>query len=193
MTSETFQIFSMPRRSCTMTECRKAVAVNQQQAGEFIHRVPSPVTSHPNSWSAQSAPSVRPTVRKSHDIIVHRRTALSQPSSVRAGGQRRDAERERDGHADEAQIEQRRMNRHVVVLEQGVQASPVGVLRGEERREGVVVQRHRRQEEHIYGRDGRDRPGISGRYRSRFTMIATLPNAARSVTQNMTEPSRPPQ
>ena len=35
MTSETFQIFSMLRRSCTMSECRKAVAVNQGSRPAF--------------------------------------------------------------------------------------------------------------------------------------------------------------
>jgi hypothetical protein len=35
MTSETFQTRSMPRRSCTITECRKAVAVNHGRAPAF--------------------------------------------------------------------------------------------------------------------------------------------------------------
>ncbi len=35
MTSEMFQIFSMPRRSCTMTECRNAVAVNHGSRPAF--------------------------------------------------------------------------------------------------------------------------------------------------------------
>ena len=43
-----------------------------------------------------------------------------------AGGERRDAERERDRHPDEARVERRRMDRHPVVLQQRVQALAVG-------------------------------------------------------------------
>ena len=35
MTSVTFHTRSMPRRSCTMTECRNAVAVNQGRSAAF--------------------------------------------------------------------------------------------------------------------------------------------------------------
>ena len=35
MTSEMFQTFSIPRRSCTITECRKAVAVNHGNRAAF--------------------------------------------------------------------------------------------------------------------------------------------------------------
>ena len=35
MTSETFQTFSMPRRSCTMTECSSAVPVNHGSRPAF--------------------------------------------------------------------------------------------------------------------------------------------------------------
>ena len=35
VTSETFHTRSMPRRSCTITECRKAVAVNHGSAPAF--------------------------------------------------------------------------------------------------------------------------------------------------------------
>jgi hypothetical protein len=35
--------------------------------------------------------------------------------------------------------------------------------------------------------------GISSRWRSRLTRMATLPKQASSVAQNMIEPSRPPQ
>ena len=35
ITSETFQTRSMPRRSCTITECRNAVAVNHGSSPAF--------------------------------------------------------------------------------------------------------------------------------------------------------------
>ena len=43
MTSETFQTFSMPRRSCTITECRNAVAGEPRQQAGVLDRIPAPV------------------------------------------------------------------------------------------------------------------------------------------------------
>ena len=78
-------------------------------------------------------PSVRPNDRNSQLNIVQRRTARSHESSRWPVIERRDAERERNRHADEAGVERRRMNRHPVVLQQRVQPLAVGRRRASER------------------------------------------------------------
>ena len=81
MTSVTFQTRSMPRRSWTITECRKAVAVNQGSAPAFSTGSHPQKPPQPSSSYAQIMPSVRPSDRKNHENIVQRRTARSQESS----------------------------------------------------------------------------------------------------------------
>ena len=81
ITSETFQARSIPRRSCTITEWRNAVAVNHGSSpafstGSHIQHPPQPSSSY-----AQIIPRPRPIDRNSQAIIVQRRTARSQESS----------------------------------------------------------------------------------------------------------------
>ena len=81
MTSVTFQTRSMLRRSCTITECRKAVAVNQGSAPAFSTGSQPQKPPQPSSSYAQIIPSVRPSDRNSQENIVQRRTARSHESS----------------------------------------------------------------------------------------------------------------
>ena len=81
MTSVTFHTRSMLRRSCTMTECRKAVAVNHGNRPAFSTGSQPQYPPQPSSSYAQIIPSVRPKVRNSQLTIVQRRTARSQASS----------------------------------------------------------------------------------------------------------------
>ena len=127
MTSVTFQTRSMPRRSCTMTEWRNAVAVNHGSRPAFSTGSQPQKPPHPSSSYAQSMPSVSPNERNSQPD--HRPAPDgAQPRIVEmAGDQRRDAERKRDRHRDEADVQRRRVDRHVEVLKQRVQ--PLAVRR----------------------------------------------------------------
>ena len=49
MTSDTFQARSMPRRSCTITECRNAVAVNHGSRPAFSTGSHAQNPPHPSS------------------------------------------------------------------------------------------------------------------------------------------------
>ena len=80
-----------------------------------------------------------------------------QPGVVEiAGDQRRHAERVRDRHPHKADVERRRVNDHVRVLEQRVEPPPFSRRRGEERVERVPVNDHQEQEERLDDRDDGD-------------------------------------
>ncbi len=81
MTSVTFQTRSMPRRSCTITEWRNAVAVNQGSSPAFSTGSQPQYPPHPSSSYAHSMPRVSPNDSESQPTIVQRRTARSQASS----------------------------------------------------------------------------------------------------------------
>src|SRR6185369_9073108 len=81
MTSATFQIRSILRRSCTITECRNAVAVNHGSSPAFSTGSHIQYPPQPSSSYAQIIPSVRPNVRNSQLTIVQRRTARNHESS----------------------------------------------------------------------------------------------------------------
>jgi hypothetical protein len=81
MTSDMFHTRSMLRRSCTITECRNAVAVNQGRSAAFSTGSHIQYPPQPSSSYAQIIPSIKPIVRNSQPIIVQRRTARSQASS----------------------------------------------------------------------------------------------------------------
>ena len=126
MTSVTFQMRSMLRRSWTITECRNAVAVNHGSSAGVLDRIPGPVAAPaqllvgPDHAEHEAERQEQP---RDHRPAAHR----AQPRVVEmAGDERGDAERERDRHADEARVERRRMDHHPVVLEQRVQALAVG-------------------------------------------------------------------
>ena len=81
MTSVTFHTRSMLRRSCTITEWKKAVAVNHGSTPAFSTGSHPQNPPQPSSSYAQIMPSVRPNDRKIHANIVQRRTARSHASS----------------------------------------------------------------------------------------------------------------
>ncbi len=75
------------------------------------------------------------------------------------GDERGNPEGIRDRHRDESDVQRRRVDRHVEVLEQRVQPLAVrGCLR-QVGRERVVVHDHQEDEEHLDGRDHRDDVG----------------------------------
>ena len=133
MTSETFQTRSMLRRSWTITECRNAVAVNHGRSARVLDRIPGPVAApaellvRPDHPERQADRQKQP---REHRPAAHG----AQPRVVEmAGDERRHAERVRNRHPDEARVERRRMNGHVEVLQQRVEAFPVSRRRREKR------------------------------------------------------------
>ena len=81
ITNVMFHTRSMLRRSCTITECRNAVDVNQGSAPAFSTGSHPQNPPQPSSSYAQIIPRVSPSDRNSHETMVHRRTARSQESS----------------------------------------------------------------------------------------------------------------
>src|SRR5438270_374694 len=71
--SHTFHVFSMPRFSCIITECRKAVPVSQGKMEAFSTGSHPQYPPHPSTEYAQCAPRKIPQVRKHHVTIVQRR------------------------------------------------------------------------------------------------------------------------
>src|SRR6202020_706064 len=71
--SHTFQFFIMPRFSCIMTECRKAVPVSHGMSEAFSTGSQPQYPPHPSTEYAQCMPRKIPTVRNSHAPIVQRR------------------------------------------------------------------------------------------------------------------------
>ena len=81
--SAMFQTLSMPLRSCTITECRKAVATSHGISAAFSTGSQAQKPPQPTSVYAQCAPSSIPMPRKPHDASVQRRDATTQRASVR--------------------------------------------------------------------------------------------------------------
>src|SRR6201994_4404635 len=71
--SQTFQFFIMPRFSCIMTECRKAVPVSHGISEAFSTGSQPQYPPHPSTAYAQCIPRMIPQVRNSHATIVQRR------------------------------------------------------------------------------------------------------------------------
>src|SRR6185312_14908050 len=71
--SHTFQVFSMPRFSCIITECRNAVPVSQGSNDAFSTGSHPQYPPQPRTEYAQCAPRKMPQVRKHHVTIVQRR------------------------------------------------------------------------------------------------------------------------
>src|SRR5688572_831460 len=83
MTSDTFHLRSIPRFSCTMIECRKAVITSHGRSDAFSTGSHTQYPPQPSSTYAHHIPSVIPTVRKNQEKSVHRRTAASHSASSR--------------------------------------------------------------------------------------------------------------
>ena len=85
------------------------------------------------------------------------------------------------------------VDHHQEVLEQRAETGAVGGVLGQERPERVVVDDHQVEEEHLHARDDRDH------IRNQLTVPLAVdvhrhrPEARQQRTQNMIEPSRPPQ
>src|ERR1019366_162107 len=77
-----FQSRSIPRRSCTITECRNAVAVSQGRndafsTGSHAQYPPQPSTSYDHHIPAMIAAE-----RKPHDTSIHRRDSMAHSFAV---------------------------------------------------------------------------------------------------------------
>src|SRR6478672_8381946 len=80
-TRETFQAFSIPFFSCTITECRNAVAVSHGISAAFSTGSQAQNPPQPTSTYAQWAPSSMPTPRNAHAASVQRRVETIQRAS----------------------------------------------------------------------------------------------------------------
>src|SRR6185437_9530629 len=72
-TSHMFHVFSMPRFSCIITECRKAVPVSHGISDAFSTGSHPQYPPQPSTLYAQCAPSGMPRLRNPHVTIVQRR------------------------------------------------------------------------------------------------------------------------
>src|SRR6516164_218924 len=72
-TSHMFQVFSMPRFSCIITECRKAVPVSQGMREAFSTGSQPQYPPQPKTEYAQWAPRKIPIVRNPQVTMVQRR------------------------------------------------------------------------------------------------------------------------
>src|SRR5919199_3132320 len=82
-TSVTFHLRSIPRFSCTMIECRKAVFTSQGRNEAFSTGSHAQYPPQPSSTYAHHMPSTIPTVLKNHDTSDQRRTEASHSLSSR--------------------------------------------------------------------------------------------------------------
>src|SRR5438105_8737621 len=71
--SHMFHTFSMPRFSCIITECRKAVPVSQGSREAFSTGSQPQYPPQPSTEYAQCAPRKMPQVRNIHVTMVKRR------------------------------------------------------------------------------------------------------------------------
>ena len=194
MTSVTFQTRSMPRRSWTITEWRNAVAVNHGSSAGVLDRIPAPEPAPAELLVGPQHPerqAERQEQPADHRPAPHR----AQPRVVQVpGDQRRHAERIRDRHRHEPDVERRRVDRHVEVLEERVQPLAVGRRLRQEGRERVVVHHHQEDEEHLHRRRSPRRRRESARDGARgWCRPRSRRRSPSRNTQNMIEPSSPPQ
>src|ERR1700728_3827869 len=71
--SHTFQFFIMPRFSCIITECRKAVPVSHGISEAFSTGSHPQYPAHPRTEYAQCAPRKTPQVKNPQVTMVQRR------------------------------------------------------------------------------------------------------------------------
>ncbi len=72
-----------------------------------------------------------------------------------ASNQRGHAKRIRNGHADKSNVERRWVDRHVGILQQRVQPSPIGRYLSQISGERILIEHHHQQKEHLNaGNDG---------------------------------------
>src|SRR5215831_2913205 len=79
-TSHTFHTFIMPRFSCIITECRKAVAVIHGSSDAFSTGSQAQYPPQPNAAYAQPCPSSTPVVWNPQVTRVQRRVVWIQAS-----------------------------------------------------------------------------------------------------------------
>src|SRR5256714_7092913 len=82
-TSVTFHLRSIPRFSCTMIECRKAVFTSHGSSDAFSTGSHAQYPPQPSSTYAHHMPSTIPTVLKNHASNAQRLTAASHSASSR--------------------------------------------------------------------------------------------------------------
>ena len=130
----------------------------RQQAG-VLDRIPAPEAAPPELLVGPQHPERQ--AERQEQPADHRPAAdRAEPRVVQVPGhERRHAERIRDRHRDEPDVERRRMDRHVEVLEERVEPLPFDRRHRQERRERVVVHDHQEDEEHLRGGNGGDDPG----------------------------------
>ena len=130
-----------------------------RQQRRVLDRVPRPVAAPAELFVRPDHPEHQ--AERQEQPAEHRPAAHgAQPRIVQmTGDERRDAERERNRHADEARVERRRMNRHVDVLQQRVEPCPSVGAAVRYVVNGFLCATIRIEKEHLHGRDGGDDVG----------------------------------
>src|ERR1700741_4630910 len=83
ITRSTFHIFSIPRFSWIITECRNAVPVSQGRSDAFSTGSQNQYPPHPSPTYPHIIPKMMPQVRKNHASSAHRRVVVIQRVSSR--------------------------------------------------------------------------------------------------------------
>ena len=111
MISVMVHVFSIPRRSCTMTECRNAVAVSHGMNDAFSTGSQAQYPPQPSTSYDHHMPAMMPSDRNVHGTIVQRRMTFGQSGSSRPASSAPIAKRERHRHAHVPDVKQRRDER----------------------------------------------------------------------------------
>ena len=145
---KTFQTFSIPRRSWIMIECTKAVAVSQRQERRVLDRIPGPVAApaellvgpeHAERVADRRGTATR-RASTCGDATIHSLSSrpVASAATAKANG---------TAQPTKPDVEARRVDDHVEVLEQRVQPLAVGARAGDARRERVRGEHHQDAEE----------------------------------------------
>ena len=162
-TSHMFQTFSIPRFSCIMTECRNAVPNEPGHERSVLDGVPSPV-------AAPAENGVGP-VGAEEDAAGEESPGDHGPAAgdvdpFFAGilhDQRAQREGEGHGGSDVAQVQHRRMDDHLGILQQGIQAAAIGAQRAFEQAERVGGEIHQREKKDLHAGENHRRVGEQAR------------------------------
>ncbi len=126
------------------------MAVNHGSRPGVLDRIPAPEAAPAEFLVGPDHPERQPERQaepRHHGPAAHG----PQPAVVQVpGDERGDAEGKRNGHPDEAQVHRGRVDGHVEVLEQRIQAGAGPRRVGEIGRKRVVVRDHQEQEEHLH-------------------------------------------
>ena len=186
--SETFHTFSIPRFSCTITECRNAVPGQPGQQRGVLDRIPRPVAAPAQLGRRTSARRAGCRRRgRTRPPSAKRRVARIQSASSAPRHERADREREGDREQRVPRVQHRRVDHHARVAQQRVQPDALGGgrrhgLKRRDRKTSSGGEEGRRSRAARPSRRARRRAGAGARGRARGSTTATAatPTAAAS-------------